>query len=363
MDFGAAKPLNITSNTMQGMIVGTFHYMSPEQIAGETLDMRSDFFSLGIVLYELITGKKPFAADNLTVLIERIKSGKYERIRQIRPSISPLTEEMIDRLLARDRDHRPSSTDELKEALQHCIQSYESWGTSKKVRIPFSIRRHFGLIAVILSVVSLGLSLVAFGRTLFLEASPPQFNESASIPLLEKGRMLEWKQRWDEAINTYKMVPSLEKGGLANEYLEARIRMGAILLNHQSEYSKARKVFESLKKQYSDPAIDAYLGQCYFNLALYREAQERFESALKSTAGSVLPQSDDTKKEILYYSAYSIDKRNSGEERNEALKIEAIKAWDYYIEFAKCPKKGANPKCVFARKRRGLLESDTIDTK
>ncbi|HLV32595.1 MAG TPA: serine/threonine-protein kinase, partial [Chitinispirillaceae bacterium] len=62
MDFGAAKPLNITSNTMQGMIVGTFHYMSPEQLAGEKLDVRSDFFSLGIVLYELATGQRPFAA-------------------------------------------------------------------------------------------------------------------------------------------------------------------------------------------------------------------------------------------------------------------------------------------------------------
>ena len=66
MDFGAAQPLNITSNTMQGMIVGTFHYMSPEQISGGKLDIRSDFFSLGIVLYELFTNQKPFTAENLT---------------------------------------------------------------------------------------------------------------------------------------------------------------------------------------------------------------------------------------------------------------------------------------------------------
>ena len=74
MDFGAAKPLNITSNTMQGMIVGTFHYMSPEQISDSPLDARSDFFSLGIVLYELATGVRPFSATTLTELIERIKS-------------------------------------------------------------------------------------------------------------------------------------------------------------------------------------------------------------------------------------------------------------------------------------------------
>ena len=69
---------------------------------------------------------------------------------------------------------------------------------------------------------------------------------------------------WEDAVRLYNMVPSIEKGGLANEYLEAQIRMAAILIKYQENYTKARKILESLKKHYSDPAIDAYLGRTYF---------------------------------------------------------------------------------------------------
>jgi len=357
MDFGAAKPLNITSNTMQGMIVGTFHYMSPEQISDLPLDARSDFFSLGIVLYELATGVRPFCATTLTDLIEKIKSCKYTRIRHLRKTISPLTEELIDRLLSRNPDHRPSSAKEISEAIQHCINSYETWGTGKRVFVPFSIKRHFGTVALFFSLIAMAASAIALYRSFFVDLSPVSFAESASIPLLEQGRSAERKEMWDDAVRLYKMVPSIEKGGLANEYLEAQIRMASIMIKYDEDYTRARKILESLKTHYSDPAIDALLGRTYFHLSLYKEAQERFENALKSTAGSVLPQSSDSKSEILYYSACAIDGQFTQDEQNDALLVEAIKAWDFYLEFSKCSMKPQEPACVYAQKRRNELST------
>jgi serine/threonine protein kinase len=357
MDFGAAKPLNITSNTMQGMIVGTFHYMSPEQISDAPLDARSDFFSLGIVLYELATGVRPFSATTLTELIGRIKSCKYTRVRQLRKSISPLTEELIDRLLSKAQDHRPSSAKEIAESVQHCIHSYETWGTGKRVLIPFSLKRHFGTLALGCSLVAMLFSGIAVYRSLFVDLSPVNFSESASVPLLEQGRNAERKELWDDAIRLYKMVPPIEKGGLANEYLESQVRMAAIMIKYQENYTKARKILEALKTHYSDPVIDAYLGRAYFHLDLYKEAQERFESALKSTAGSVIPQTSDSKSEILYYSACAIDGRFTQDEQNEALLVEAIKAWDFYLEFSKCSMKPKEPACVYALRRRQELST------
>lgn len=351
MDFGAAKPLNINSNTMQGMIVGTFHYMSPEQLAGTTLDARSDFFSMGIVLYEMATGQRPFAAENLTELIDKIKNCKYTRIRSIRPSISPLTEELIDKLLTREQTHRPATAKEINDMLQHCIHSFNTWGTSKKVIVPFSIRRHFPTASLILAVIACFLSGISLHKSIKAELPAPRFTESASTPLLEQGRISERKEQWAAAINSYNMVPPIEKGGLANEYLEARIRMAAIMIRRQNDYNKARKVLEALKTQYSDPAIDAFLGRAYYHLGLHKEAQERFESSLKSTAGSVISSSNEFKREILYYSACAIDARFSKEEQNQALLVEAIKAWDFYREFAKCDPKSQEPECVFAIKR------------
>jgi len=357
MDFGAAKPLNITSNTMQGMIVGTFHYMSPEQISDAPLDARSDFFSLGIVLYELATGVRPFAADTLTELIERIKSCRYTRVRQLRKTISPLTEELIDRLLSRDPDHRPSSAKEIGDAVRHCIHSYETWGTGKKVIVPFSLKRHFGAFALFMSFIAVVFSGISLYRSFFVDLSPVNFTESASIPLLEQGRSAERKEMWEDAIRLYKMVLPMDKGGLANEYLEAQVRMAAIMIKYQENYTRARKILEALKSHYSDPAIDAYLGRAYFHLGLYKEAQERLESALKSTAGSIVAQSNDFKGEILYYSACSIDGRFTQDEQNDALLVEAIKAWDFYIEFTKCEIKPKEPACVYAQKRRTELSA------
>ncbi len=358
MDFGAARPLNISSHTMQGMIVGTFHYMSPEQISGLPLDPRSDFFSLGIVLYELATGRRPFSSESLTGLIKAIRSSSYTRARKVRPSISPLTEELIDRLLSRDPDHRPSSAKEILEALNHCINSYLSFGTSRKVSVPFSFKRHFAATALILSTAALGLSSVAFLRTISVQRTTPKYSEAASLPFrefLENGKAAERRERWNEAIAAYKLVPSFEKGGRANEYLEAQIRMAAIMIREEGDYGRARKALEDLKERYSDPAIDAYLGQAYYQMGLYADAQDRFETALKATVGSVIPQTPVFKRDILYYSAATLDKRYETEPHNEALLIEAIKAWNYFIDFSGCAPRSGDEECTYASKRSTLL--------
>ncbi len=355
MDFGAAKALNITSNTMQGMIVGTFHYMSPEQITGNALDARSDFFSLGIVLYELLTGLRPFVSDNLSDLISKIKKCKYPKVRTLRKSISPLTEELIDRLLSRDPFHRPSSAAEIAEIIQHCARSYANWGPAKRVLVPYSIRRHFSLAAVSISFLAFLLSCFALFKSFDIKIKSPFYTDSPTIPLLEQGRNAERKEQWTTAIHYYSMTPSIEKGGLANEYLEAQVRTAAIMINYLNQDAKARRILEALKARYSDPAIDAYLGRVYFQLGLYTEAKDRLESALKSTAGSVIPMTNEFKREILYYSACSIHGIFTKEEQNQALLVEALKAWNFYLEFSKCGEKSQDTECQNAQKQRDEL--------
>lgn len=355
MDFGAAKALNITSNTMQGMIVGTFHYMSPEQITGNSLDARSDFFSLGILLYEMLTGLRPFTSDNLSDLISKIKKCKYPRVRVVRKSISPLTEELIDRLLSRDPAHRPSSAAEIAEIIQHCMRSYANWGPAKKVLIPYSIRRQFSSFALVFSVIALLLSGYSLIKSFDIKIKSPFYTDSPTIPLLEQARNAERKEQWTTAIHFYSMTPSLEKGGLANEYLEAQVRMAAIMISNLNQYTKARRILESLKNRYSDPAIDAYLGRVYYELRLYTEAKERLENALKSTAGSVIPMTNDFKREIHYYSACSMHGIFTKEEQNQALLVEALKAWNFYLEFSRCGEKPQDAYCINAQKQRDEL--------
>ncbi|MBD3392302.1 MAG: protein kinase [Chitinivibrionales bacterium] len=356
MDFGAAKPLNLTSDTMQGMIVGTFHYMSPEQLDGRDLDVRSDFFSLGIVLYEMFCGKKPFTAANLTSLIEKIKNAKYDRPSKLRPSISPLSEELIERLLSKSPDDRPRSAKDIHESIQICLHSYDAWGAGRKVRVPFSFKRFYPTLSLILSLLAVGVSLTALLRSPRPAGSVPAFAES-SQSLLEKGREIERKGQWEEAVNIYELVPTPRDGGMANEYLEAQIRRASICFRHLNQFTKARSILEKLRMEYSDPTIDAYLGQIYFKLALYNEARDRLEVALNAKKGSIIPQTDESRREMLFYYASALDRQYTYVDGSSpTLLIDAIKAWDYYMQFSDCDNRVKDEHCAIAKKRREELD-------
>src|ERR1041385_4745420 len=127
LDFGIAKRVgaeSISSDaptsfvTQQGMILGTVHYMSPEQALGKPLDARTDLFSLGIVLYEAATGKLPFRGETVTETITRIVRDEPEPPRAANPSITPGLALLIERCLRKDREQRIGSATELSAALE-----------------------------------------------------------------------------------------------------------------------------------------------------------------------------------------------------------------------------------------------------
>ncbi|MFH1490512.1 MAG: serine/threonine-protein kinase, partial [Pseudomonadota bacterium] len=98
-DFGIAKAVS-SSQTKSGVVLGTPNYMSPEQINGQELDGRSDIFSLGVVFYELLTGKLPFHGKNLTNLFYQITQAKHPSPREINPKVPKPCEQIIDKALA-----------------------------------------------------------------------------------------------------------------------------------------------------------------------------------------------------------------------------------------------------------------------
>lgn len=111
LDFGLARPLQDTSNlTATGYVVGTPYYMAPEQAQGDPLDTRCDLFSLGCVLYQMCTQKKPFdGPDTLAILSSLVRDDPpaLERLnKQVPPSLSRL----IHQLMAKERDKRPQSS-------------------------------------------------------------------------------------------------------------------------------------------------------------------------------------------------------------------------------------------------------------
>ena len=108
-DFGLAKHAALEMDiTDPGMIFGTPHYMSPEQGHGKQIDARSDLYALGVMLYEMLTGKKPFDADNhMAILVHHAKAP----IPRLPERLAPL-QPLIDTLMAKDVADRPSSAEE-----------------------------------------------------------------------------------------------------------------------------------------------------------------------------------------------------------------------------------------------------------
>ncbi len=121
MDFGIARAGN-TTMTQTGSVLGTAHYVSPEQAQGRTLDPASDLYSLGIVLYELTTGKLPFDAD--TPVAVALKQVNEEPVppRQLNPQIPAALEAVIMRALQKDPSARYASAEEMRADLKRVLQ-------------------------------------------------------------------------------------------------------------------------------------------------------------------------------------------------------------------------------------------------
>jgi serine/threonine protein kinase len=125
MDFGLAKLRGGSSLTRSQTTIGTVAYMSPEQARGEDLDQRSDIWSLGIVLYELLSGRLPFQGDHDQALIYSILQKEPESLVKIRPSLSPELEHIVFQALTKKAADRYRTMEELREDLAAVAKGLE----------------------------------------------------------------------------------------------------------------------------------------------------------------------------------------------------------------------------------------------
>ncbi len=145
LDFGLAKSVPEPGSseaaledslTAVGVIPGTAVYMSPEQARGETLDARSDLFSLGVVLYEMATGKKPFATGNVITTLDAVLNQKPVSPISINPALPPDLEGILGRAMEKDRGHRYQNALAMKGDLQSLRKETESGLTKTGARRP-----------------------------------------------------------------------------------------------------------------------------------------------------------------------------------------------------------------------------------
>jgi eukaryotic-like serine/threonine-protein kinase len=124
-DFGIAR-LSGAGQTRTGIVLGTPSFMSPEQLEGRTVTGHSDLFSLGVSLFQLLTGQLPFTADSMTGLMQQIAEAPHPPLRAFRPDLPECVEKVIDRALAKNPEDRYDSGAQMAAALEDCRQRIPS---------------------------------------------------------------------------------------------------------------------------------------------------------------------------------------------------------------------------------------------
>ena len=126
MDFGVARDESLDSLTKTGGVVGTPSYMAPELLKGHPASAKSDVYSVGAVLYEMLSGRRLFAHATPESIWGLVATGKWPRLGKVAPAVPWRLTLMVERSLKLDAKRRPASASELRQALEHFLSSHNA---------------------------------------------------------------------------------------------------------------------------------------------------------------------------------------------------------------------------------------------
>ena len=188
LDFGIARVAHRDVPALEGVVAGSPYYLAPEQMDGRSVDRRSDVYSLGVVLYELLVGKKPFEGKSLEEITTAVKTGEVVPAHRVSPKIPLGLSVIAGRAMARDPDQRYPSARHLSMELRHWVDSAEARALRNEARgtpAAAPTGQRIARIAVPLAAVALiagGLAWMKFGNTSSeVAAVPPAASAPAPV--------------------------------------------------------------------------------------------------------------------------------------------------------------------------------------
>ena len=130
-DFGLAKFHSMGSGTKVSTLAGSPAYMAPEQISGGKISARTDVYSLGVTLYEMLSGRLPCEGDSHGEILEQVRKGASTPLKNYRPDLPPAILDIVRKSTAYRAEDRYQSADEMREAIESILQSLESSGSAR----------------------------------------------------------------------------------------------------------------------------------------------------------------------------------------------------------------------------------------
>jgi eukaryotic-like serine/threonine-protein kinase len=185
-DFGIALAAETTALTQVGTVLGTAAYLSPEQALGEQVTAAADVYSLGAVLYELLTGRPPYAFDSLADLAAKQTSGQIAPVGELAPEVPPNVEDAVMRSLARNPAYRPASAADFARELGAPDEATVPLHAPTRVApaLPRVSKRLWLVLAAVLAVAAI---LLAVALTMVGGSNPPQQPRRATVQPIPRG--------------------------------------------------------------------------------------------------------------------------------------------------------------------------------
>jgi dienelactone hydrolase/predicted Ser/Thr protein kinase len=207
MDFGLAKLRGGSSLTKSQTTLGTVAYMSPEQARGDELDQRTDLWSLGVVLYEMLTGEVPFKGDRDVSIIYSIVHEEPRSLKVRKPPVPLELQQVIARALKKDREARYGSADEMLKDLRAYQASLQLEGSG--VLTLKTLGRRLRKPRVAVPTVA-ALALLSFaGVRFFRHQAKVRWARQVALPEIE--RMIAVNNCWRDLVGVYKLAEDAEK--------------------------------------------------------------------------------------------------------------------------------------------------------